>query len=188
LPARRFVTLLAAGLLPLALTACGSNRSPETYQERPTVDAARASMGDLEVRNVHVDPPTGDASELAVGEDATVTMSIVNLGEAGDRLVEVTTDAATSVEVLDESGDPTDRVDIPGKASVSDQDFSVRLGGLTRALRPGEHISLTISFIRAGRETLTVPVAVFTSPAPRPTHDVFEHPEVTTAEDAGAES
>ena len=134
MPARRFVTLLAAGLLPLALTACGSNRSPETYQERPTADAA------------------------------------------------------TSVEVLDKSGDPTDRVDIPGQASVSDQDFSVRLAGLTRALRPGEHIPLTISFIRAGRETLTVPVAVFTSPAPRPTHDVFEHPEVTRAEEAGAES
>ena len=186
MPSRRFAALLATGLLPLALTACGSGQSPQTYQERPTADAARASMGDLEVRDVHVDPPTGDASELAVGDDATVTMAIVNLGEAPDRLVEVTTDAATSVQVLDKSGDPTDRIDIPGKTGIGDQDFSIRLAGLTRALRPGEHIPLTISFVRAGRDTLTVPVAVFTSPAPRPTYDVFEVPEGTSAEGSAA--
>jgi copper(I)-binding protein len=185
-PSRRLVTLLAAGLLPLALTACGSGKSPETYLERPTVDAARASMGDLAVRNVKVAPPVGDAAELAVGEDATVTMSIVNVGEAPDRLTGVSTDAATTVELLDKSGTAVDRVDIPGLGAVNGNDFTVRLGGLTQALRPGQHIPLTISFVRAGRRTLDVPVAVYTSPAPRPTYNVFEVPEGASAEGSGA--
>ncbi len=181
MPSRRFATVLAAGLLPLALTACGSNQSPNTYEERPTVDAANASMGDLEVRNLHIEPPVGSAEELAAGEDATVTLSVVNQGEAGDRLQEVSTDAATSVEILDESGDPTDRIDIDGLSAVGDQDFSIRLAGLTQPLRPGQHIDLTLSFLRAGRRTLTVPVAVYTSPAPRPTVNVFEEHEGESA-------
>jgi copper(I)-binding protein len=185
-PSRRLVTVLAAGLLPIALTACGSGKSPETYRERPTVDAARASMGDLEVRGVHVAPPTGGAAELAVGEDADVTMAVVNVGEAPDRLVEVTSDAATSVEILDKSGATTDHVDIPGLGAVGAQDFSVRLTGLTRPLRPGESVPVTIAFTRAGRKTLSVPVAAYTSPVPRPTYDVFEQPEGATAEGSGA--
>jgi len=179
---RRFVTLLGAGLLPLALTACGSGRSPQSYETRPTVDAVNASMGDLAVRNMHIEPPTGDEAELAVGEDATLTMSIVNQGEAGDRLVSVATEAASSVEVLDGSDQPTDRVDIPGLSSVGEDDFSVRLVGLTEAVRPGQHVDVTITFTRAGRRTLSVPVVVYTSPAPRPTYDVFEQPEGSGAE------
>ena len=182
MPSRRFTTVLAAGLLPLALTACGAGRSPETYQERPTVDAANASMGDLEVRNAHVQPPTGDAAELAAGEDATLTMSVVNVGEAPDRLTSVSSDAATSVQLVDGSGDPIDRLDVPGLGAVGEQDFAIRLGGLTQALRPGQHVDVTVTFVRAGRKTLTVPVAVYTSPAPRPTYNVFEEPEGAGAE------
>ena len=62
MPSRRFATVLAAGLLPLALTACGSSQTPNTYEERPTVDAANASMGDLEVRNLHIEPPVGGST------------------------------------------------------------------------------------------------------------------------------
>jgi len=181
-PSRRLVPLLAAGLLPLALTACGAGRSPDTYEQRPTVDAAQASMGDLQVRNVHVLAPTGDAAELAVGEDATVTMSIVDVGEAPDQLTEVASDAATTVQLLDKAGDPTDQVRIPGLGAVGEQDFSVRLGGLTRALRPGQQVPLTLTFTRAGRKTLSVPVMVYSSPVPRPTENVFEVPEGAGAE------
>ena len=181
MPSRRLVPLLAA-LLPLALTACGAGQSPDTYEERPTVDAASASMGDLQLRNVHVLPPTGDAAEFAAGESATVTMSIVDEGEAPDRLTAATSDAATNVQLLDKSGDPTDRIDIPGHGSVGEQDFSIELGGLTEALQPGHHVPLTLTFVRAGRKTLSVPVMVYTSPVPRPTQNVFEVPEGASAE------
>ena len=182
MPTRRLVALLAAGLLPLALTACGAGKSPDTYEQRPTVDAAQASMGDLQLRNVHVLPPTGDATGFAAGDNATVTASIVDEGEAPDRLIEATSDAATTVRLLDKNGNPTDRVDIPGQGAVGPQDFSIELGGLTQALQPGQQVPLTLAFVRAGRKTLSVPVMVYTSPVPRPTNNVFEVPEGSSAE------
>jgi copper(I)-binding protein len=184
-PSRRIATVLAAALLPLALTACGSGRDPETYNERRTVDAASASLGDLEVRNVHITAPEGDAAELAVGDDATLTLAVVNLGEAPDRLVGVASDIASSIEVLDAGGQPTDQVDVPPLGVVAEDDFSVTLTGLTQALRPGQHAEVTFTFVRAGRKTLTVPVETYTEPVPRPTHDVFEEHELENAADAG---
>jgi copper(I)-binding protein len=181
-PSRRIATVLAAALLPLALTACGSGRDPETYAERVTVDATMASLGDLEVRNVHITAPEGDAEEIAVGDDATLTMAVVNLGEAPDRLVGVSTDIASSIEVLDDQDQPTSQVDVPPLGVVGEDEFSVRLTGLTQALRPGLHAEVTVTFLRAGRKTLTVPVQTYADPVPRPTHDVFEEHEVENAE------
>lgn len=182
MPSRRFATVLAVGLLlPLALTACGSGRSPEGYAERPTVDAAQASLGDLQLRNVHIAPPADGEAELPVGATATVTLSVVNIGEAPDRLVQVSSDIATSVEVLGADKQPTQQVDIPPLGAIGNQDFSISLVGLTRAIRPGEHAQITFTFTRAGRRTLTVPVEVYTSPLPRPTYNVFEQPEGSPA-------
>lgn len=183
MPSRRIVTVLAAGLLPLALTACGSGRQPETYNERRTVDAASASLGDLEVRNVHISPPEGDDMEIAVGSDAVLSMSIVNLGEAPDRLVSVSTDIASSIQVLDADDQPVDKVDVPPLGAVAAGDFTVSLGGLTQALRPGQHADVTVTFVRAGRKTLTVPVQTYSDPVPRPTHDVFEEEHLDNAAD-----
>ena len=176
MPSRRPAAALAAPLvLTLALTGCGANRSPETYEERPTVDAAQASLGDLELRNVTIKPPSG--SEYAVGDDATATLSVVNMGEAPDRLIGATTAIATSVELLDDAGSVQDRLDIPPLGAVGSGDFSLRLKGLTQALRPGQHLDLTLAFVRAGRRTLSVPVAVYAEPVPRPTVNPFEEGE-----------
>ena len=177
MPSRRpaAAALAAPLVLTLALSGCGSNRTPQTYEERPTVDAAQASLGDLELRNVTIKAPTG--AEHAVGDDATATLSIVNMGEAPDRLVGATTAAATSVELLDDAGSVQDRLDIPPLGAVGSGDFSLRLKGLTKALRAGQHLELSLAFTRAGRQTLSVPVAVYTEPAPRPSQNPFEERE-----------
>ena len=175
MPSRRLPAVLVAVLLPLALTACGSSRTPHTYEERPTVDAAQASFGDLALRNVTITAPEED--ELATGDSATVTATIVNEGEAPDRLVSVSTEAATSVELVDGEGATAERIDLPGLRAVGESDFAVRLVGLTQALRPGQHVELTFTFTRAGRQTLLVPVETYLSPVPRPTYDVFHIPE-----------
>lgn len=169
----RFATVLAAGLLPLALTACGVGKSPHTYEERPTVDAAQATAGDLQLRNVSITAPSGGADELGVGDDATLTLTITNLGEANDRLVSVSSPAASSVQLLDADGGAVDRVEVPPLGAVGEDDFAIRLAGLTQAIRPGQHVDVTFEFTRAGRQTLVVPVEVYTSPVPRPTYDVF---------------
>jgi copper(I)-binding protein len=170
-------TVLAAGLVPLVLTACGSGRSPQTYAERATADAAGASLGDLEIRTLKSAPPAGGETEHPVGSAAEATMSIVNMGEAGDALLSVTTPVATSVEFVDSDGATTGRVDVPRLGVADASDFTLNLRGLTKSIRPGQYVPLTFTFFRNGRHELLVPVAVYTSPAPRPTHDVFEVPE-----------
>ena len=167
----RLATVLAAGLLPLALTACGVGKSPHTYEERPTVDAALASVGDLQLRNVSITAPKG-SDELGVGEEAVLTMAIVNLGEANDRLVSASSAAASSVELVAD-GETVDRIEVPPLGTVGDDAFEVRLLGLTQAYRPGQHVEVTFQFTRGGRTTLVVPIEVYGEPAPRPTYDVF---------------
>lgn len=170
---RRMTTVLAAGVLPLALAACGSGRSPHTYEQRPTVDAAEASMGDLQLRNVTIQPPRAGQETFEVGGEATATLSVVNMGEAPDRLVSVTTDVATTVELLAADKVIVPRVDIPPLGAVGSSDCSILLGGLTRALRPGQHVEMTFEFTRSGRRELLVPVGTYLSPVPRPDHDIF---------------
>ena len=182
MPSRRFPAALVAVLLPLALTACGSSRSPHVYEDRPTVDAAQASFGDLAIRNVKITSPEEGEEVLPTGESATATATIVNQGEAPDRLISVTTEAATSVELVDGDGATAERIDLPGLRAVGESDFAVRLVGLTQALRPGQHVEMTFTFTRAGRQTLLVPVATYLTPVPRPTYDVFHIPEGGEAE------
>jgi copper(I)-binding protein len=173
---RRLAPVLAL-CLPLALTACGSGRSPHTYQERPTVDAAQASVGDLQLRNVTIAAPEPGETELAVGGEATATMAVVNTGEGSDRLTGVSTADATSVDILDADGQVVPKVDVAGLGALGSTDFSLALRGLTRAIRPGEHVEMTFTFVRGGRKTVLVPVAAYRSPAPRPSQNPFEEPE-----------
>ncbi|MCU1672074.1 MAG: hypothetical protein JWN77_187 [Frankiales bacterium] len=174
--ARRLAPVLAL-CLPLALTACGSPRSPHTYEERPTVDAAQASVGDLQLRNVTIAPPEAGEEELTVGGEATATMAVVNVGEGSDRLTGVSTPAATSVELLDADGNVVPKIDIPGLGSLGASDFSLDLRGLTRAIRPGEHVEMTFTFVRGGRKTVLVPVGTYRSPAAQPEENPFAETE-----------
>ena len=174
---RRLATSLLTGSLVLAVTACGAGRDPETYRARPTVDAALASVGELELRNVTIVPPADGEPEIGVGKDAVTTLSIINLGERPDRLVQVSSPAATSVELLDSEGTVATSVDVGKLAALGPEDFSLTLRGLTAGLRPGQSIELTFTFANNGRKTLLVPVGVYTSPVPAPEHNVFEEVE-----------
>lgn len=174
---RRLATSLLTGSLVLAVTACGAGRDPETYRARPTVDAALASIGELELRNVTIVPPADGEAEIGVGKDAVTTLSIINLGERPDRLVQVSSPAATSVELLDSEGTVATSVDVGKLAALGPEDFSLTLRGLTAGLRPGQSVELTFTFANNGRKTLLVPVGVYTSPVPAPEHNVFEEVE-----------
>ena len=172
--ARRPTAVLAAGLLlPFALTGCGVGRDPQTYRERPTVDAADASLGGLELRNVAVLPPTDGAAELAAGKDAMLTLSIINTGDAADKLTAVMSPAASSVELVDGKGDASTGVDVPAQGAIGAADFSVTLHGLTAAIRPGQNIPVTFVFRSGSQQRLDVPIRTYTSPAPSPSINVF---------------
>ena len=152
--------------LALGLTGCGSGLKAQTYQERATADATNEAIGALAVRNVSVLPPR-DADTYPVGSDARVTLTVVNEGDQPDRLVSATTDAATSVAVAAANGTATS-LSVPAQGEAAG--YTLVLRGLTRELRPGTYITLTLSFQVNGSEQFLVPVAVTGSPAPSSTY------------------
>jgi copper(I)-binding protein len=165
--ARRTTTVLAAGLLPLALTACGVGLDPQTYRERTAQDAANAQAGSLALRNVAIAPPHAGESELGVGKDAQLTLSIVNPGTDPDVLSGVTTPAASATKLVDGTGHEVTSVEVPAQASAAAGDFGVVLVGLTKALRPGMYVDVTFAFANSGRLKVSVPVKVYADPVPR---------------------
>lgn len=150
---------LAAGLLAVAtavsVSACGAGREPQTYQKRNAAEATNASAGDLALRNITVEAPgSGDVYEI--GDDATVIITVTNRGEEEDTLVEVTSSAAEEVAVL-ALGRERDMV-VPGRGSTGSA-VELELRGLTRPLRPGEYVDLTLRFKDNGSAEVLVPVA-----------------------------
>lgn len=167
MPARRTTTVLAAALLPLALTACGVGLDPQTYRERTTQDATNAQAGTLALRNVAIQPPAKGEAELGVGKAAQLTLTIVNPSSEKDTLTAVSTPAASSTRLVDGSGHDVPSVGIPAEGSAAQGDFGVVLVGLTKALRPGVYIDVTFSFATNGRIKLSVPVKLYADPVPR---------------------
>lgn len=174
MPSRSLVPVLLTGLL-VAVTGCGAGQDPEVYRERATVDAALASVGQLELRNVRIEPPARGEDELS-GE-ATASLAVVNTGTRGDELVSVSTPAATTVDLRGAEGANLDAVAIPPRSVLGNTDLRIALRSLTAPLRPGQTIEMTFVFRDNGRRTLQVPVAVYTEPAPAPAENPFEHHE-----------
>jgi copper(I)-binding protein len=165
--ARRTTTLLAAGLLPLALTACGVGLDPQTYKDRTTHDAINAQVGGLALRNVGIAPPDDDQSEIGAGKDAQLTLSIVNPGGDADTLTGVSTPVATATKLVDGSGHDISAVDVPAEGAAEAGQFGVVLIGLTKPLRPGTYVDVTFSFATNGRLKVSVPVRLYDKPVPR---------------------
>lgn len=165
--ARRTTTLLAAALLPLAVSACGSNLDPQTYRERTTQDATNTEVGALALRNVAIEPPASGRAELAAGSDALVTLAVVSTAAEKDTLVSVASPAAAATELVDGSGHAVASVEVPANGTAGFGDFGIVLRGLTKPLRPGMYVDVTVTFQNNGRATLHVPVAVYDTPVPR---------------------
>jgi copper(I)-binding protein len=160
---------LATGLLALAtavsVSACGASLDAQTYQERNNAESTNGAVGALAVRNVAIEAPSDDKG-YEVGEDATVVLTVTNAANQPDRLVEVTSSAAQEVVVL-AGGRERDMV-VPPLGSTGSF-VTLELRGLTRALRPGEYVDLTLRFEDNGSEELLVPV-ITTGETDRPVY------------------
>jgi copper(I)-binding protein len=142
--------------LALALTGCGANFEAQTYATRTVADGTNVAVGAIAIRNVTIAPPeSGDMHDA--GEDVEVFLTLTNDGPDDDQLVEVTSSAARSVEVLEE-GSETDELELPRLGTTGNR-ASLRLVGLTEDLRPGRYVELTLRFASNGEVTVQVPVA-----------------------------
>ncbi|HEY7049978.1 MAG TPA: hypothetical protein VH373_22375 [Jatrophihabitantaceae bacterium] len=95
---------LTAGAL-LALGGCAAGQHAQTAAEVPAVDGVTANAGPIALRAVTVAPP--DDKSYPAGGDATLQLVIVNDSKADDRLVGVSTPAATEGRFFANTADAT---------------------------------------------------------------------------------
>lgn len=110
----------------------------------------------------------GGSSAMAHGGgNGAVYVTITNRGAAADALLSATSDAATTVELhetIHEGGvmkmRPQQRFDVPagGRVEMKPGGRHIMLLGLTHDLKPGDTVTLTVTFEKAGRMTVEAPV------------------------------
>lgn len=158
LPRARRAALPATALgAVLALTGCGAGFDAQTYQERAVADVTNTAVGALALRGLQVSP--GSDGVLKPGDDADVRIVVVNESAEADRLVEVSSPVAESVDVIEtEGGSVVDELEVPALGTTGGSAGLV-LRGLTDEVLAGETVELTLRFERNGELTLRVPVA-----------------------------
>lgn len=153
---RRLAPALIAVAAVLSASACGAGLDAQTYQERNNASSANASAGSLSLLNVALEAPSSQEGH-EVGDDVTVTLTVTNRGAEDDRLVEVTSSAAREVVVV--AGGSERAMVVPAGGSTAGA-VTLELRGLTRPLRPAEHVDLTFRFADNGTVEVLAPVYV----------------------------
>jgi copper(I)-binding protein len=171
-------------LSPLALSACSAGQVTQTAtQERDKV-GAMAQVGDITVRKAELASPRAGSYEA--GDDAELTLAIVNSGPEADTLVEVDGEGFGGVEIQSagtaatgtDSGSSTttggttttgtgtgiagsDQIEIPTDTTVfvDGDETSITLTDLDEPLTVGQYLELTLTFENAGEVALEVSVA-----------------------------
>ncbi|WP_164704333.1 copper chaperone PCu(A)C [Blastococcus litoris] len=171
-------------LSPLALSACSAGQVTQTNtQERDKV-GAMAQVGDITVRAVELESPRGGGGYEA-GDDAEMTLAIVNSGQEADTLVGVDGEGFGGAEI-ESSGSPatgadsgsstgtggtttggsgsstaSDEIEIPSDTTVfvDGDEASITLTDLDEGLNVGQYLEVTLSFEDAGDVTVLVTVA-----------------------------
>jgi copper(I)-binding protein len=177
----RLVLVAAVALIP-ALAGCEAGNNAPTLSFHYPTDAAGTAVGDLSIRNVFVlGAPLG--RDLATGESASVFLALVNTG-APDKLVKITAAGTAASVTLPASGVPV----VDGHpVFYSGPMAQIVLHDLTRPLRSGSDIMLTLVFQNAGPVTLQVPVmpraaqyATLQPPLPAATQTAAAHASAQT--------
>jgi len=152
---RPLLALLASTAL---LAGCGTGLEATTYKETGREDGAIADVGGrtgIAVRYLHVEGPALGSTH-ALGATAALAGALVNNGSTADALVGVSSDLASSARLV-LRGQPVTAVPVPALGSAGTA-WRVELVGLVRTLHAGTFIPVTLSFAKAGRITLQVPV------------------------------
>ena len=147
--------VVALAVSAALLSACGTGLQAQTYKETGRQDGASTDVAQIAVRNLHVTPPLS-GSTIGTDEAAVLAGVLVNEGNSDDSLVGASSDAA-SAAVLEEAGKPVPAVPVPARGSSSTT-WSIVLTGLVTDLHAGQYITVTLSFQKAGRTTVQVPV------------------------------
>jgi copper(I)-binding protein len=134
----------------------------------PAAPADAVSVGDITVSGIYLRQP-------ASPDVAAAYLSMRNAGSSDDALVSVYSGAArtTSLHGGSESVDPASMTDsgpitVPagGTVTLSPGKGHIMLEGPTGPLRPGDRISMLLTFRSAGQLLVEAPVIAIGAPAP----------------------
>jgi copper(I)-binding protein len=113
-------------------------------------------------------PETGGMGGMEMGgANSAAYLTIVNKGSEADQLVSANSDVAKAIELHNVKMEnnvmkmfQVPAIDVPanGKAELKPGGFHVMLIGLTRDLKVGEKVKLTLNFQKAGSVTLEAEV------------------------------
>jgi copper(I)-binding protein len=168
---RSLVGVLAAGVLGLAVTGCGSadsgNGAASTTRPR-ALDSVDGQVGPLRLLSVRVASPGDRGNGFEAGDDVPLLLTLANDGAAADVLTGASSDAAAGVAYRDGDQPPTGalQVGVPPGGIAPLREVSgphLELSDLHESLRSGVSVSVTFSFRDAGSVTLQVPVATYDS-------------------------
>jgi len=176
---------------PVALSACSAGQVTQTgTQERDKV-GAMAQVGDITLRQVELAYPRSGSYDA--GDDAELTMAIVNTGEEADTLVSVDGEGFSSAEITGSSSSVNAAGAPAGSAQVAagdeiealpdttvfvgSGDLAVTLTDLDERLTVGQHIPLVLTFENAGEIEVSATVATPSSAQERGEGFDFHHSE-----------
>jgi copper(I)-binding protein len=158
---------------PVALSACSAGQVTQTAtQERDKV-GAMAQAGEIILREVEIAYPRGGRYDA--GDDAELTLAIVNTGEEPDTLVSVDGEGFSSAEItgstaeVDDAGTTVGGTTVataPGEIEIAPDttvfvgsgDLTVTLTDLDEDLTPAQALTIVLTFENAGE--IEVPATV----------------------------
>lgn len=189
------LTSAALGLgAVVALAGCSAGQVTETDTQVAAVPGGSGDVNGIGVRNATLAFPA-DQGRYTPGASAPLRAVLINSGAQDDKLVQVTTSFANSVQVgqttelpshsalhadgeQSQSGQPSQgsqpsqggqpsQQQAPSQGSATDErQVSITLNGLTQQITPGVTVPVTFVFAKAGPVTVQVPIGEDSSPRP----------------------
>jgi copper(I)-binding protein len=188
---RRVNVVAVLAVAAFGLTACATGQHAATSDEKPAIAGTHAMIGSIDIQDLSIQAPaissrpTG-SQFYATGDDAPLTLVIINNGHSTDTLTGITSPAFTSWSVVSTAAltQPTaikagaTKVTIGANRSVplgindtgvglgsSDQTIVLRtLKATANPFYPGSTAELTFTFAKAGAVTVKVPVDLTSTP------------------------
>jgi copper(I)-binding protein len=188
---RRASVVAVLGVAALGLSSCAVGQHAATATDRPAIAGTGASVGSIDLQDISLQAPeittraTG-AKFYATGDDAPMTLVIVNDGHSPDTLTGITSTAFTSWGIVStdaltqpdaiKGGATSVTVGANESVGLGLTDLGVGIGSSDRTLvlhtlaakssplYPGSNVNLTFTFAHAGSVTVAVPVDLTSTP------------------------
>ncbi|MDT0275848.1 copper chaperone PCu(A)C [Blastococcus goldschmidtiae] len=177
---------------PIALSACSAGQVTQTATQQRDQVGAMAEVGDITLRQVQLAFPRSASYEA--GDDAELTMAVVNTGDEPDTLVSVEGEGFDEAEISGgsgASGADSGEIELAPDETVfvgPDEDASVTLTDLADPLTVAQSLTLVLTFENAGEVTVRTTIATPDSEEERGEAFDFHHSEEEGGEGAeGAE-